>query len=151
MIETCIREKQVDVYIFSHFKDVFPSPPIKRAWGKKLNGEINKENLWKFPWSAIERKHILNYTRPIILQLLHHPETKLGLSLHFKEIKPTEVKEVAKWVREKENILQNHPLIWSQGQWFNFIAHLETKFTMSIGGTIPTSNYPEPGKQELQK
>lgn len=36
---------------------------------------------------------------------------KLGLSLHFKEIRPTEVKEIAKWVREQENILKNHPLI----------------------------------------
>lgn len=81
----------------------------------------------------IKEKIISNYTRPIC-QLLHHQETKLGLSLHFKEIKPTEVKDVAKWVREQENILQNHPLIWKVND-LNFIAHLETKFTMSIGGT----------------
>lgn len=48
--------------------------------------------------------------------LPHHQETKLDLSLHFKEIKSSESKEVSKWVEEKENILQNHPLIWSQSQ-----------------------------------
>lgn len=48
--------------------------------------------------------------------LSHHQETKLDLSLHFKEIKSSESKEVSKWVGEKENILQNHPLIWSQSQ-----------------------------------
>lgn len=62
-----------------------------------------------------KEKIFSNYTRPTH-QLLHYQETKLGLSLHFKEIKPTKVKEVSKWMREQENNLQNHPLIWSQGQ-----------------------------------
>jgi len=97
LIATCVREKKTDAYVFYYISDIFSACPVEKAQGKNRS---EKEKTLKVSMNCGREKKNSFKAYQTIHKFSYQQETKLDLSLCFREIKPPEVKEVAKWVGE---------------------------------------------------